>query len=1248
MKILAIRGRNLASLAGNFELDFTKAPLADAGLFAVTGPTGAGKSTLLDALCVALYNRTPRLENRGGVALGLEGSPDKDLGAGDVRFLLRRGEAEGFAEVDVRVADGRVYRTRWEARRARGNVGGALQKVGRFLWRLDDGQPVRVAEGISGVAEQLPELIGLDFEQFRRSALLAQGDFAALLKAKPDERADLLERMTNTRIYADLSRAAYERVRDHLADVKQMSDQATALEAEVLPPAPRAAREAELQQANDRTAGLRCDRDALAEARRWWETLEGLAGAAQEAAGALTGAEEADAAAEGRRAWLALVEAAEELRPLVAAVDRQSTARNIERDELTARQGQANVAAGALRSAEGALTAATERYRVAVTARDEARPALAEARELDGQVRTARDEAREAQAEATRRVLQSRSDTSIVQELEGQIARTLAARDEASTWLAGRAWLEPVAGEWTRWTDALGRLVRLRTDRDALALELSGTRALACDDGARAEEARRVYEVARDDRLAREQALAARQKELEAVDGGALQEGLQRQSVSHRLVAEGLGVARDLLGARESLSEAEREAVVAQERGAQIGATALELASRADLALAAEDEAARALAEARTALSLDGHRAHLAEGQPCPLCGSTEHPWAVAAPAFDDFTRSQGERLAGLRAERERLQAEATRLGKEAAGHAARAAELERQAARLGPTLEAQQERWRRLVSQAAEVVRALPTWPEAPDGTTAPAFERILVALDAEIGATNDQLKALSEGQRQVAEGQREAKTASARVEGLRDAADKAAGAAQAAALAVEGRQHTLDRSNAEVGEAEAALGPLAALCPVGSASPTDSPGIWQSETGALLERWRGERATVDRLDGEATALGVKRETAAAVADGSNRLAGEADRLARKREAALEGLIARRASLLAGREADSAEADLDRAVSRAEGARSEASAKRDEVALALRSAQTKVSESEDRIARLERELGEARAALDARLVAHAIDEPEVRRRLEPDAAWRAGERAALQELVQAVGRARTLVDERSRRLKRHGEQPQPAWPAAECDARLEGIGLAIESAEAAAVDLQKALAIDADKRARGEALRVEIATREVGLGVWKQLNDLIGSHDGKRFKVFAQGLTFEALLAHANRHLVDLAPRYSLRRAPGSDLDLQVVDHDLADEVRPSTGLSGGESFLVSLALALGLSGLAARDTRIESLFIDEGFGTLDPDTLEAALAALDALQSAGRTVGIISHVPGLAERLGVKVSVTPEGAGRSSIHVG
>ncbi|MEN6622880.1 MAG: SbcC/MukB-like Walker B domain-containing protein, partial [Smithella sp.] len=161
----------------------------------------------------------------------------------------------------------------------------------------------------------------------------------------------------------------------------------------------------------------------------------------------------------------------------------------------------------------------------------------------------------------------------------------------------------------------------------------------------------------------------------------------------------------------------------------------------------------------------------------------------------------------------------------------------------------------------------------------------------------------------------------------------------------------------------------------------------------------------------------------------------------------------------------------------------------------------------------------------------------------------------------------------------------------------------------------------------------------------WDTLHNLIGSADGKKFRNFAQGLTFEVMMAHANRQLRKMTDRYLLIRDTEQPLELNVIDNYQAGEIRSTKNLSGGESFIVSLALALGLSKMASRNVRVDSLFLDEGFGTLDDDALENALETLASLHQDEKLIGIISHVPALKERIAAQITVTPETGGRSNL---
>ncbi|MDP1588490.1 MAG: SbcC/MukB-like Walker B domain-containing protein, partial [Prosthecobacter sp.] len=194
---------------------------------------------------------------------------------------------------------------------------------------------------------------------------------------------------------------------------------------------------------------------------------------------------------------------------------------------------------------------------------------------------------------------------------------------------------------------------------------------------------------------------------------------------------------------------------------------------------------------------------------------------------------------------------------------------------------------------------------------------------------------------------------------------------------------------------------------------------------------------------------------------------------------------------------------------------------------------------------------------------------------------------------------------------------------------------------------LEQQVKNDDDARKRREAGGAELQAAEAESLRWGRLKELIGSADGAKFSRFAQSLTLRQLIGLANEHLKVLAERYRLMAAPGDELDLRIVDLYQANVDRPMESLSGGESFLASLALALGLSELASRHHPIDSLFIDEGFGTLDSETLEVALSALENLRSRGKTIGLISHVDLLKERLSTQVRVVRGAGGTSRIEV-
>ena len=358
--------------------------------------------------------------------------------------------------------------------------------------------------------------------------------------------------------------------------------------------------------------------------------------------------------------------------------------------------------------------------------------------------------------------------------------------------------------------------------------------------------------------------------------------------------------------------------------------------------------------------------------------------------------------------------------------------------------------------------------------------------------------------------------------------------------------------------------------------------------------------------------------------------------------------LTAERANLLGGKAADNVAGCLAAAFEAASTAREAARL----ACETSRSDATAAQARHDQAVRL-LEVDQAEAATRLRVLDDELTSKGVDADLVSGVA--AGGEAALEEETLALAEIdRSLVvadtEWRSRVADRdaHAASEAPAFPLDALDAAL-GEALACEAAARTALsEAQFLIRQDDHAREATAELRAKVEQHRIAAAPWFQLDVLIGDANGNKFRKYAQGLTLERLLLHANARLSELKPRYSLERAPGGDLLVQVVDHDMAGEIRGLPNLSGGERFLVSLALALGLSEMSTgQGLRVESLFIDEGFGALDSASLGHAIGVLEQLHATGRRVGVISHIEELKERIAVKIAVSPASNGSSLVEV-
>ncbi|TSC22997.1 AAA family ATPase [Corallococcus sp. Z5C101001] len=1309
MKILAIRGSNLTSFAGDFALELDRAPLDRLGLFAISGATGAGKSTLLDALCLALFDRTPRL---GGPSKVLVGRADEDeearLSAYDVRGMLRRGAGKGHAEVDFLGKDGRRYRARWNVWRARERAEGRFRPQELSLTDVASGQLFGRTKG--EVLQAIQERLGLSFDQFRRSALLAQGEFAAFLRADANERAELLERMTGTEVYSRVSVAAHEKNAQEQEELKRLSQGLAAIA--LMSDADREGARGRLGEEEAARAREEARLREAEGARSWYAQRAEFMGQEQQAASALTRAEAEREAAAPREALLESVRAAEGFRAVVSAVEtaEQRCAR-AEADQLE-RASQAEVALAAAGAQRQARMQAEAVRAAALEAEAAVRPALEEAATLDTRRAEAEREAREASELAKQAVRGEESARDALAVVQAAEAKAQALVEGAEAWRASHASWETLAAEWPRWQRELERYaVALKEEQAAGSdVERLGKDADRLDGEARA---RREEHQGAADSEAQAQALATHAEGALREDGGAARRALREALLARQEALGALSLADE--GARgEGAAEGEAAAEVTAHREASARAAqeARDAGARRALHEAMLQEARRAQSRAEATQGLASHRAALHDGEACPLCGALEHPYAREGSALEGLVAEAAARVVELESARDAAakQEGAASVRQATADTAATQAEGRRDTAarrRKGhhESWRAARERWTRAVlpGEGPADARALSRGRDAarspadappPDDAEGPMARAWIRAAQEGQGPTDARALSLGgDAERSPADApppddaegpmarawiraaQEDVRVRLATVREEEASAELRASAAREARALLETRRTRREAAaealrKAEDAQARATQSHRDALLRRDIASdarrrallevspPFASEVSWEEKLaadpvrfqGRCLERvtkWRDKLAELEsarkRLDEEQgrrareeVRLQARHEEAQTAAD-----------RARLKDAAFLDASKLRARLLQGRPTQEVRAELQARIDAAQDTYERAR----EDSEALQQAEKVATARAEDAVRLRTEalraLDSARSVLMERLSGRGTTLEELKALLARDATWCDAEGRALTALREAVAQARAVLVERRERRARHEASGLPSLVEADVAALCDTLRTDVEVRRRAEALLRARLDSDDAARARHGAEARALEVRRGEAEVWKTLGDLIGSHDGKKFKVFAQSLTLDALLLHANAHLRELARRYRLERVPGHDLDLQVVDRDMGDEVRSVASLSGGESFLVSLALALGLASLSSETTQVETLFIDEGFGTLDPETLEVALATLDALQATGRQVGIISHVSGLAERIGVQVRVVKQGGGRSRLVV-
>ena len=953
MKILAIRLKNLTSIEGTVEVDFTAEPLHSAGIFAISGPTGAGKSTLLDALCLALYDKAPRFAT-SVESVNLADVGDNQINQSDVRNLLRRGTSDGYAEVDFLGIDGRRYRSRWSVRRTRNKISGSLQPQTLEVKELDTEKEFQGTK--KELLIQLVELVGLTYEQFTRTVLLAQNDFATFLKSKGAAKAELLEKLTGTGVYSRISQEVYARNKAAQEEVTLIQNRMNVIE--LMP--------------EEELLALQKEKELLAEKR-------------------VTGIK-------------LLAEQNEQLN-VVRSLKMQEDLWKKKQQEEQEEQARLKMLQGALASQEEGLVHFKAQW-------EAIQPDLKKARQLDVQIQSQQDSYTQ-----SKQMLQSANKQVSEQEQKMRMATEQLQVSYSSL----NRLLNHVGIEEALQLEQVEEILRQEADKLTAGINTNEERLLRLNSFG--------YPLLTEEQMKLQKELT-RQQNIR-----------QLTETQTKTKAEIERLEKETTDCLKQLTEQETALKVTQ----------------------------RLYENARMAVGKDvkALRQQLQEGEACPVCGSTAHPYHQEQEVVDTLFRS---------------------------------IEQEYNAA----VANCQQINNRSIVLQRDW------THQKMVDGQIG---EQLAALYKAGIDAGNEE---------------------------------------QIQHRLTELAERILEYRNlyAEWQRSDEEIKKMRAHCE------------------ALRENVSLCRLAMQKVSSAKEQLVLLQNAASAEQKRFEVI-----------EKALNVLRQERSQLLKGKSADEAEAVV---------------AKREkELNLALEKARKEVEAVHNRLSGLQGEMKQITLAI--------------------------GE---LQEQYKKIESPEQLPEI----IKKQQEENL--------------------NTERALSTMEARLLQQAKNKLTVEQIAKELAEKQTIAERWAKLNKLIGSADGAKFKVIAQSYTLNLLLLHANKHLSYLSKRYKLQQVPDT-LALQVIDCDMCDEIRTVYSLSGGESFLISLALALGLSSLSSNNLKVESLFIDEGFGSLDAESLRTAMEALEQLQMQGRKIGVISHVQEMSERISVQVQVHKKVNGKSVLTV-
>lgn len=1231
MKLLSIRLKNLNSLKGEVFLSFEQAPLKNCGLFLISGPTGAGKSTILDAITLALFGEVPRFQDMGG--------KNKE------HKIVTYGAADAFSEVTFQSGEG-IYRVKWSiGRNSQGKNKGKFQGSKRELVQLaanqQSGQLLATKKKeINSQVEQL--LNGLNFKRFIRSVLLAQGDFAEFLKNVQD-RAEILERITNSERYSQISKAAFERHKLAEADLQKLQDQResfallSAEEQEALAEqcqqleAAQKAKEAQIKQQQQQLQHLQLLAKLEAEAKQLtqqqsqltadWEAAQPMLQALQQHQQAAVYQGDLEQLEELQVQGNGLAQALEQL-----LLEKQNT-----KQQLHTLQQKAQGVQEQWEVAQAAYQAFDKNYARVVA--------------LDNNIDNILKRLAELSQEQTALANKIQTNQQQVQNLEQEQTTGNKNKQTLQHWLDQYASyssllekpiIETLEFEQRNWSDNQQALETAQKQEQTLHQAQKKNKQQQLE----LEEQHKTI-LTQQETLQTDYQQLCKTEGLEITNSHTEHLQLMEQSNEElnrtlellRTLGENKKEQQGLLENRTALdSKIAQQQQVLQSLGDrfQSNETQLEKAKQ-DKLYYTEVHQAR-----QEQNSLSEWRGALEEGKECPLCFSTEHPFRTQKVDISYALKKASDDLNTATAHYDQLEKEYRTIvrEKDLANNLLHEAQSEKDV--IQHKIESIEATMNSLLI-SYDLPYVVVRQPQALEAEIAKTLANIKHYQQLETNLRTYQRKDLSHKKEQesikkqlllLQEQAKEQETKQGQL-----TLDK-----KQYALKIDTLQQSIEQTLASF---DLTISDTDALKKLNTykeqyKQKQEEARKWEEALKTLQHQLQSTQERLVDWTKEEEALQV------ALADYKQQL--HASRTERQQ-------------LFAGESVEAAKAAHLQQLETLQQAQQKVLHDIQQQQQRQASGAGKIKITQEQIAQIKQQLAEKTTVLVQRLQAANLgDLHHLRGLLLED------------DKVAEYDQLSTKLQQQQQRLAQQQESNQQAL--VQQQALVAPIAQNAEELVAALAMLQEKRTDELQKlggikeKLEQQALQQQqqaqlletIAQHQKEVARWEMLNRLIGSQNGKKFSRFAQSITLKKLVKLANIHLdTFLNQRYyletrleSLENTKDTELlEIDIVDTFQLNHKRPLNTLSGGESFLASLSLALALSDLAAGRATIESLFIDEGFGTLDTNTLQMAIRALQTLESQGKTVGIISHVEKLKQSIDTQIQVIKKGGGYSTVTV-